>query len=52
MRVTTDMQFRGILRNVQQTQTNLAKLQDQLASGVRLQRPVWSKNSAALEVLW
>lgn len=39
MRVTTDMQFQGILRNTQRTLASMAKLQDQVASGVRLQRP-------------
>ena len=39
MRVTTDMQFQGILRNTQKTLASMSKLQDQVASGVRLQRP-------------
>ncbi len=39
MRVTNDMQFRGLLRNTQRTQASMAKLQDQLSSGLRLQRP-------------
>lgn len=39
MRVTSDMQLRGVLRNAQRSQSNMAKLQDQLASGLRLQRP-------------
>lgn len=39
MRVTTDMQFQSILRSSQRTLSQMAKLQDQLASGVRLQRP-------------
>lgn len=39
MRVTTDMQFQGILKNAQRTQASMAKLQNQIASGVRLQRP-------------
>ncbi len=39
MRVTNDMQFQSILRNSQRTLASMTKLQDQLASGVRLQRP-------------
>lgn len=39
MRVTTDMQFQSILRSTQRTLASMAKLQDQVASGVRLQRP-------------
>lgn len=39
MRVTNEMQFRAVLRNVQSTQANMAKLQEQLSSGIRLQRP-------------
>ena len=39
MRVTTDMQFQGLLRNVQRTLGDMAKLQDQVSSGVRLKRP-------------
>ena len=39
MRVTTDMQFQGVLRNTQRTLASMSKLQDQVASGVRLQRP-------------
>lgn len=39
MRVTTEMQFQGLLRNTQKTLAGMAKLQDQLASGLRLQRP-------------
>ena len=39
MRVTNDMQFQSILRNSQRTLASMAKLQDQVSSGVRLQRP-------------
>ncbi len=39
MRVTNDMQFQSILRNSQRTLASMTKLQDQLSSGVRLQRP-------------
>lgn len=39
MRVTADMQFQSILRNSQRTLASMAKLQDQVSSGVRLQRP-------------
>lgn len=39
MRVTGEMQLQSILRNTQRTLASMAKLQDQVASGVRLQRP-------------
>ena len=39
MRVTHEMQFAGLLRNTQRTLANMTKVQDQVASGVRLQRP-------------
>lgn len=39
MRVTNDMQLQSILRNTQRTLASMAKLQDQVSSGVRLQRP-------------
>ncbi|MCX7418214.1 MAG: flagellar hook-associated protein FlgL [Planctomycetia bacterium] len=39
MRVTNEMQFAGLLRNTQRTLANMTKVQDQVASGVRLQRP-------------
>lgn len=39
MRVTNEMQYQTILRNVQNTQAGMARLQEQLSSGIRLQRP-------------
>lgn len=39
MRVTTESQFQTAIRNVQRNATTMAKLQDQLASGLRLRRP-------------
>ncbi len=39
MRVTSEMQFQGLLRNTQRTLGNMSKLQAQISSGVRLQRP-------------
>ncbi len=39
MRVTTEMQYQGLVRNSQRAMAKMSKLQDQLSSGVRLQRP-------------
>jgi flagellar hook-associated protein 3 FlgL len=39
MRVTTEMQYQNLIRNAQRSMTNMTKLQGQLSSGVRLQRP-------------
>ena len=39
MRVTSESQFQTAIRNVQRNATSMSKLQDQLASGLRLRRP-------------